>query len=153
MSRSSQLRDSRIPETIVLRLDPAASPKDGRAFVDRIEKILRHLNWRTHFFIVSDGSPQEMEFVRQITDALALFLLENRFVTFHVHPLIRIRRLPPLAGRGAMGQEAAYPNQRQGQHEDHPKKRRFSAPHANTPSTSPVATSRATPAAASPDTD
>jgi tetratricopeptide (TPR) repeat protein len=90
MSRSAQLRDSRVPETIVLRLDHAASPEERRAFVERIEPILPHLNWRAHFFIVSEGSPHEMEFVRQITDALALFLVENRFVTFHVHPLVRI---------------------------------------------------------------
>ena len=90
MSRIAQLRDSRIPETIVLRLDHAAGPEQRRAFVERIEPILPHLNWRTHFFIVSEGSLHEMEFVRQIADALALFLVENRFVTFHVHPLVRI---------------------------------------------------------------
>jgi len=90
VSASAQLRDSRIPETIVLRLDRAASPEDRRVFVERIGGILPHLNWRTHFFIVSEGSPREMEFARQITDALARFLVENRFVTFHVHPLVRI---------------------------------------------------------------
>jgi len=88
--RSAQLRDSRIPETVVLRLDHAASPEDRRAFIERIEQILPHLNWRTHFFIVSEDSPHEMEFVRQITRALALFLVENRFVSFYVHPLVRI---------------------------------------------------------------
>ncbi len=90
MSRSAQLRDSRIPETLVLRLDPAATPQDRSAFVERIEPILPHLNWRTHFFIVSEGSPHEMEFLRQITHALGLFLVENRFVSFYVHPLLRI---------------------------------------------------------------
>ena len=90
MSGSAQLRDSRIPEAIVLRLDHAAGPEERRAFVERLEVLLPHLNWRTHFFVVSEASPHEMELVRQITDALARFLLENPFVTFHVHPLLRI---------------------------------------------------------------
>ena len=89
MSRSSRLRDSHIPETIVLRLDLAASQEERRAFIERIEPIFPHLNWRTHFFIVFEGSHHEMEFVRQVTDALSLFLAENHFVSFHVHPLVR----------------------------------------------------------------
>jgi tetratricopeptide (TPR) repeat protein len=90
VSGSAQLRDSRIPETIVLRLDQAAGPEERRVFVERIEPILPHLNWRTHFFIVSEASRQKMEFVRQITDALGRFLVENPLITFFVHPLVQI---------------------------------------------------------------
>ena len=90
MSRSAQLRDSRIPETLVLCIDHAASPEDRSAFIERIKRILPHLNWRTHFFIVSEAAPHEMEFVRQIIHALALFLVENRLASFYVHPLVRI---------------------------------------------------------------
>jgi tetratricopeptide (TPR) repeat protein len=90
VSQSAQLRDSRVPETVVIRLDHEAGPEDARAFVGRIGSIFPHLNWRTHFFIASEGSPQELECVRQINHALALFLAENGLVTFYLHPLLRI---------------------------------------------------------------
>jgi tetratricopeptide (TPR) repeat protein len=85
--------DRRIPETVVLRIDHTTSPKERKTFIERIEPILPDLNWRTHFFIVSEGFSHEMEFTRQIIRALARFLVGNRFVTFYVHPVIRIGRL------------------------------------------------------------
>ena len=90
MSGSIQMADRRIPGTVVLRIDHAASPEERKSFIERMDWILPHLNWRTHFFIVSEGLPHEMEFSRQIIRALARFLVENGFVTFYVHPLIRI---------------------------------------------------------------
>ena len=90
MSGSIQMVDRRIPGTVVLRIDHAASPADRKGFIERMDRILPHLNWRTHFFIVSEGSSHEMEFARQIIRALARFLIENGFVTFYAHPLIRI---------------------------------------------------------------
>jgi tetratricopeptide (TPR) repeat protein len=90
VSGSVQRLDGRIPETLVLRIDPVASPEERKSFIERIEPILPHLNWRTHLFIVSEGSSQEMRFAREIIRALARFLVENQFVSFYVHPVIRI---------------------------------------------------------------
>jgi tetratricopeptide (TPR) repeat protein len=79
-----------IPERVVLRIDHAASPGHREAFIERLEPILPHLNWRTHFFIVGEDPPEEMGFARQIIQALARFLVENPFVSFYVHPVIPV---------------------------------------------------------------
>jgi len=85
-----QMVDHHIPEKVVLHIDHAASPEHRKAFIERIEPILPHLNWRTHFFIVGEDPPGEMEFARQIIQALARFLASNPLVSFYVHPVIRI---------------------------------------------------------------
>jgi tetratricopeptide (TPR) repeat protein len=103
VSRSIQVSDSRIPETLVLCIDRATSSKHRSAFIEQIEPILPHLSWRTHIFIVShgasngvpDGVPHDMEFTRQIIQSLARFLVENRFASFYVHPVIDIGIGPP----------------------------------------------------------
>ena len=87
--------DRRVPETVILCIDNEASQEQREAFVRRFEPILPHLNWRTHFFIVSEGSPGETGFARRIIEALARFLIENQFVTFYVHPIIHIGRPEP----------------------------------------------------------
>ena len=86
------MADRRIPENVVLRIDHAAGPEQRRAFIRRIEAILPDLNWRTHFFIVSEGPPGETEFSREIIRALARFLEAEPFVSFYVHPVIRVGR-------------------------------------------------------------
>jgi len=90
VSDNPQTFDSAIPETVILRLDRTPSPEHRRAFIERIEPILPHLNWRAHFFVVSGGLPHDVEFTREIIQALARFLDENRFATFYVHPVIRV---------------------------------------------------------------
>jgi tetratricopeptide (TPR) repeat protein len=75
---------------VVLRVDHTAAPADREAFIERIGAILPHLNWRTHFFILSDAAPHEMDFAREIIRALARFLDENPFASFYVHPVIGI---------------------------------------------------------------
>ena len=90
MSGSLQMIDEGTPETAILHIDPAASPEVRKSFIERLDPILPHLNWRTHFFIVSEGPPDEMEFARQIIRALARFLVDNGFVSFYVHPLIHV---------------------------------------------------------------
>ena len=65
MSGGVQMRGNRVPDTVVLCIDRAASPEHRRTFIERIEAILPHLNWRTHFFIVSEGLPDEMEYSRR----------------------------------------------------------------------------------------
>jgi tetratricopeptide (TPR) repeat protein len=84
------MADRCIPESVVLRIDHAAGPEQRRAFIERIAAILPHLNWRTHFFIVSEGPSGETEFSRQIIRALGRFLEAEPFVSFYVHPVIRI---------------------------------------------------------------
>jgi tetratricopeptide (TPR) repeat protein len=90
MSVSMQMSDGRIPATVILRIDHAMGSEHGKTFIERIESILPHLSWRSHFFIVSDGSPRDMELVLQISQALARFAVENPFVTFYVHPVVRV---------------------------------------------------------------
>jgi tetratricopeptide (TPR) repeat protein len=90
-----QMLDSRVPEGVILRIDNGASREQREAFVRQIEPILPHLNWRTHFYIVSEGSSGDIGFARQIIEALGRFLIENQFVTFYVHPVIRIGRPEP----------------------------------------------------------
>jgi tetratricopeptide (TPR) repeat protein len=82
--------DARIPETVVLRIDHGGSPEDREKFVERLEPILPHLNWRTHLYLVSGGSPQEIAFARQIVQSLARFLAGNGFPSIYVHPVIRV---------------------------------------------------------------
>jgi len=82
--------DRGIPETVVLRIDHATLPEHREAFIERIRAVLPHLNWRTHFFIVSEGALHETEFARQIVQALADFLVENPFASFYVHPVLRV---------------------------------------------------------------
>ena len=81
MNGSMQMVDRRIPETVVLRIDHAASPERRKAFIERLEPILSQLNWRTHLFIVGEDPPDEMEFVRELIQALARFLVKNPFVS------------------------------------------------------------------------
>jgi len=90
VSGSLQMADRRIPERLVLRIDHAASPEQRKAFIERIQATLPHLSWRTHVFVVSEGPAGEMEFARQIIQALARFLVAKPFVSFYVHPVIRI---------------------------------------------------------------
>jgi tetratricopeptide (TPR) repeat protein len=87
---AAQMLDRRVPETVVLHIDHAASPEQRKALIGRIEPILPHLNWRAHLFIVSEGPPQEIGFSRQIIRALARFLVERRFASLYVHPVIRV---------------------------------------------------------------
>jgi tetratricopeptide (TPR) repeat protein len=82
--------DSRIPKTVILCIDHTASLENRKIFIERIQAILPQLNWRTHFSLVSEGLPNGLVFAQEIIDALAQFVTENRFVTFYVHPLIRI---------------------------------------------------------------
>ncbi len=84
-----QMVDCRIPETVVVRIDHAASPERRKTFIERLEPILPQLNWRTHLFIVGEDPPDEMKFVREIIQALARFLVEKPFVSFYVHPVLR----------------------------------------------------------------
>jgi tetratricopeptide (TPR) repeat protein len=90
VSDGLQTGDRPIPERVILRIDHAASPERRRAFIERLEPILPHLNWRTHFFIVSESPPGELEFAREIIRALARFLARRPFVSFYVHPVIQI---------------------------------------------------------------
>jgi tetratricopeptide (TPR) repeat protein len=92
VSGNLQTFDSGIPETVILCLHRTPSPERRRAFIEGIEPILPHLNWRAHFFVVSEGLPHDLEFTREIIQALARFLDENRFATFYVHPVIRVER-------------------------------------------------------------
>jgi len=92
VSDNLQTFDSGIPEAVILCLDRTPSPEHRRAFIERIEPILLHLNWRAHFFVVSEGLPHDVEFTREIIQTLARFLDENRFATFYVHPVIRVER-------------------------------------------------------------
>jgi tetratricopeptide (TPR) repeat protein len=93
---SMQMLDKRVPEAVILRIDNGTSQEEREEFVERLEPILSHLNWRTHFFIVSEGPPGETGFARRIIETLARFLVENQFVTFYVHPIIRVG--PPEPG-------------------------------------------------------
>jgi len=88
--RGIEMVDRRVPETVVLRVDHTAGPREWEAFIERIGPILPHLNWRTHFFILSDAAPDEMDFAREIIRALARFLDENPFASFYVHPVIGV---------------------------------------------------------------
>jgi tetratricopeptide (TPR) repeat protein len=90
VSHSLEMVDSAVPETVVLWIDHAACPEHRKTFIERIQAILPHLNWRTHFFIVSEGMLHETEFARQIVQALTDFLVENPFISFYVHPVLRI---------------------------------------------------------------
>ena len=84
------ISDAGIPQTLVIRLDPAA-PAEARAqFIQRIEPLWLHLNWRTHIYLVSDAHPGERESIAAMIDALARFVLANPFVTCFVHPLVRV---------------------------------------------------------------
>jgi hypothetical protein len=85
-----QMVDPQIPEKVVLQIDHAASPERRKAFLERIQPILPHLNWRTHFYMVGEDSLDQMEFARQIIQALARFLVEKPFVSFYVHPVLRL---------------------------------------------------------------
>ena len=107
MSRSLQMVDSSVPETVVLWIDHEARPEQRETFVERIQAVLPHLNWRTHFFIVSEGMLHQTEFARQIIQALADFLVENPFMSFYVHPVLRIG--PPHAADGAHLKEILDP--------------------------------------------
>ena len=98
-----QMVDRRIPETVVLRIDHAASPERRKAFIERLEPILPQLNWRTHLFIVGENPLDEMEFVREIIQALARFLAERPFVSFYVHPVLQIG--PPDGTESARWEE------------------------------------------------
>jgi tetratricopeptide (TPR) repeat protein len=85
-----QLSARSVPGSVVLCIDQAADTTSRHSFIERIEPILPHLNWRSHFFILSEGPPGELGFTQQIIHALARYLVDNPLVTFYVHPLIRI---------------------------------------------------------------
>lgn len=90
MSCAVHVSDSRIPETVVIRVDPLARLADTTRLTERIAAILPELNWRTHFFVVCERAPGVMDMLRPIVDGLARFALANALVTYYVHPVVPI---------------------------------------------------------------
>jgi tetratricopeptide (TPR) repeat protein len=86
------IADARVPETVLIRLDPAAGSDGQAGWMQALEPLLVHVNWRAHFYLVSAVEPGPSEGMRAIIDRLARFVLANPLVTFLVHPLVGIGR-------------------------------------------------------------
>ena len=90
MSCCVSIADPSVPETVVIRIDPAAGIEGQARLIQRMEPLLPHLNWRAHLFLISDTGPGQSKYISATIDALARFASLNPFVTYFVHPLIRI---------------------------------------------------------------
>lgn len=107
------------PSALFVRLSPDALPGEHREFLTELARLLPHLNWRAHVYVIDDDPSGHTERACRVIDTVADYVRTQPLSTVCVHPLLwmdafgqgEIENWQRMLGLVAEFQQEAYRHQ------------------------------------------